>query len=167
MNDLRVADEQLCVLEETHKRWAKLLSRSGILCLYGMTGFGKTTQALSFAQRQYKEWERISAAEENFLENTAQRLTELGRQRAKALLILDDLQWLFSPQSRQKLFELLVESRQARRLHILLVSRAAPLSYLSPLWATQQMAVENQEALRIGKEQGKDLLLTNSTLSGL
>ena len=107
MNDLWVAEEHICVLEETQKRWAKLLGHGRILYLYGMTGFGKTTQALSFAEKQYQEWERISAAEENFLENTAKRLTELGRQRTKTLLILDDLQWLFSPQSRQKLFKLL------------------------------------------------------------
>lgn len=167
MKDLRVADEYLCVLEETQKRWSKLLNHSGILYLYGMTGFVKTTQVLSFAEQQYKEWEHISATEENFLEVARMKLEELGHQRAKALLILDDLQWLFSPISRQKLFELLVKSRQMRGLHILLVSRTAPPAYLSPLWATQQMVVEDQEVLRFGKEEIRKLLLDNSTLSAL
>lgn len=167
MKELPLASEYICILEETQKRWAKLLGHSSILYLYGMTGFGKTAQALSFAQRQYKEWKRISAAQDNFLQDTAQWLAEHKKLRTKTLLILDDLQWLFSVASREKLFDFLIQTRQVRSLHILLISRAAVPSYISPLWVTQQMAVEDQEALRLGKEQIKELLLTNTTLASL
>ena len=167
MNDLPVASEYIYVLEETQKRWTKLLTRSGILYLYGMTGFGKTAQTLSFAQNQYKEWVRFSAAEDGFLDEAEQWLAGHKKLRAKALLLLDDLQWLFSDQARQKLFNLLLHSRQARGLHILLVSRAATPAYLSPLWVTQQMAVEDQEALRLGRDELKKLLAIHPTLAAL
>lgn len=167
MNELPLASEHICVLKETQKRWAKLLTHSGILYLYGMTGFGKTAQAVSFAENLYKEWERFSATEKDFLQNASQWLAEHKKLRNKTLLILDDLQWLFTPTPRQKLFELLVQSRQVRGLHILLVSRAAVPTYLSPLWVTQQIVAEDQESLRLDKSQIKELLLILPTLASL
>lgn len=167
MNELPLASEYICALEEAQKRWAKLIGHSGILYLYGMTGFGKTAQAISFAKSQYKEWERFSATEKDFLQDATEWLSQHKKLRNKTLLILDDLQWLFAPAPRQKLFDLLVQSRQVRGLHILLVSRAAVPAYLSPLWVTQQIVAEDQESLRLDKPQMKELLLMLPALSAL
>ena len=153
-------NETTCILKDTQKRWKKQLTEEGMLYLYAMTGFGKTTQALSFAQREYQEWERFGASKSDFFDKVQALADGCDGKRGKYLVILDDLQWIHAEVDRQCLFDLLLRLRKNRRFHLFLLSRAPVPAFLKPFQVTRQMSVENQEALRFDEKMARELLRT-------
>lgn len=144
---------------ETQSRWLKLLHSYGVIYLYAMTGYGKTVQADAFAGAHYPLSLRLSVSEGNWFAQAQAFLLEKRRGRERALLILDDLQWLREKQEQAAIFNLLLEQNRASRpSHILLLSRAALPEYLVPLQLTKQLVCEDKAALQLESEQVRALI---------
>lgn len=81
--------EYIAISEQIHKHFNKELTEYGILYLYAMTGYGKTVQAEAFARNNFKDYGRISAAEENFIEEVTHFLQEHKKSKVRTLLIFN------------------------------------------------------------------------------
>lgn len=146
------------VQHTSHKRWLTLLGEQGMLYLFAMTGYGKTTQVMAFAREHYKSWLYMSVVEEDFWARFDNVQETLGKPRVKTLLILDDLQWVNEEPRQRQLFNGLLRLRHIRGLHLFLISRAALPTYLAPLQMTRQLAVEDLTALELNPIGIRELL---------
>lgn len=143
-----------CVPKEVHRKWQAELKQYGILYLYGLFGYGKTTQACHFADTQFKHWCYYSANDAGFLEDIETFLAARHPAKSRTLLILDDLQWVRTPEDRARLFAALLKQAQHHEyLQIMLLSRARLPEYLVPLRVTQRLAVDNQKDLLLDEGQ--------------
>lgn len=167
MDILRKNSKNVCILQATQERWLKELKSEGMIYLYAMTGFGKTTQAIAFAESHYSKWIRISASGEGFLDEIDNIIESESKARVNTLIILDDLQWVFAGEDRNRLFEQILKLRQINKIYVFMISRASVPAYIAPLQVTRQLAVENQEALRFDEEKIKEMMTTYQAIANM
>ncbi|MDD3334241.1 MAG: LuxR C-terminal-related transcriptional regulator [Eubacteriales bacterium] len=149
----------IAALAETQSRWMKLLHQYGIVYVYAMTGYGKTVLTGIFADAHYPFSCKLSITEVGWLAQAQAFLKEKRKVKDRALLVLDDLQWLRDEQEQAALFGLLLEqNRSAHPVHVLLLSRAALPRYLIPLQLTKQLVCEDRFSLCLSKENIRELL---------
>lgn len=154
--------------EKTQQKWITDLKEYGILYLYGIFGYGKTTQALNFAKSKFKTWEYVSANDSDFLYKTDAFLSGFKKTNGKTLLILDDLQWLNDKDAQAQLFSILLKQVQYdKQLQIMLLSRANLPEYLIPLRITKRLLVLDSRILLLDKEQIAMIYTENTILQTL
>ncbi|MDD3173821.1 MAG: LuxR C-terminal-related transcriptional regulator [Herbinix sp.] len=159
MNNIIITEKNITISKELHKKWKKLLNQYGRLYLYAMSGFGKSENALIFAELQFSEWKCFSAGEKCFLEMVGEYIEKNQNTRVRTLLILDDLQWVLKEDVQMKLVQLLANiNPRESKLQSMLISRAPLPAYLTPFYLTRQLIVENKDSLWLKEEHIRELL---------
>lgn len=158
MEQYYCTDTNIAISKQVHKQWRKLLNVYGKLYLYAMSGFGKSVNALAFANENYKQWTYISADEQDFLEKIEQYCAVGKATKLRTLLVIDDLQWVTKKQQAQLLQLLSSIGMGERKQQCLLLSRSDLPEYLKPLYLTKQLAIESKEALWLDQQQIELLL---------
>lgn len=168
MDKIFITDNNIVISEETHKEWKKKLNQYGRLYLYAMSGFGKSSNAVVFAEKQFSKWTSISTFEEGFLEKAEAYLIKNENVKVRTLLILDDLQWLLKKEEQDKLLELLSRlNTRNGKLQCMMLSRAPLPDYLKPFYLTKQLIVEGSETLWLKGHHIKEVLIKEKLFEGL
>lgn len=154
--------------EKIYTHWFSTLKDHGIVYLHGMFGSGKTTQALDFAKRKYKNYEYFQYNDSNILANIIQFIDDFKKIKKKTLLIIDDLQWLIESDEQKQLFSILIEQvHYDKQLQIMLISRASLPDYLVPLRITKRLALLDSKSLLLDKDQILSILSSKKELQSL
>lgn len=154
--------------EKIQQKWIADLKEYGILYLYGIFGYGKTTQAIRFAKSKFKNWEYISVNDIDFLEKTDAFLSSFKKAQGRTLLILDDLQWLNAKNDQEDFFSILLKQAQYnKQLQILLLSRGNLPNYLIPLRITKRLFVLDSGILLLDEEQITALFANKEELASI
>ncbi|MDF2672302.1 MAG: ATP-dependent transcriptional regulator, MalT-like, LuxR family [Clostridiales bacterium] len=168
MDKIFITDNNIVISEETHKEWKKKLNQYGRLYLYAMSGFGKSSNAVVFAEKQFSKWTSISTFEEDFLEKAEAYLIKNENVKVRTLLILDDLQWLLKKEEQDKLVELLSRlNTRNGKLQCMMLSRAPLPDYLKPFYLTKHLIVEGAETLWLKGRHIKEVLIKEKLFEGL
>lgn len=132
---------------DTMKKWKKIFEKQSIIFLFGVTGVGKTTNALAFAKKEYKVYSYLPI-DDSFFERLEIETSGCTDKRINKLIIIDDVQKMVDRDAQIKLYDILSKAQDKNiRIRFFILSRADANPYIKRFVARGVMYVENKSSI--------------------
>lgn len=138
---------------ERQRMWLEELNRKHILYFGCHTGLGKTCQAELLAEKHYKVWRRIDAAEQPVY-SSFQKWMETAGESEKKLCIIDKVSYLKEKsEAVRDILKIIQEEMERHKFDLIIAGRAECPAWLRGYRFTGKLKCYGKEHFLLGQNE--------------